>query len=191
MHFFLLGQIEITFVFDFEIKPYRDTLEVRLNNLNRTYLCRLSTLVLKAQPYLFLFIPIRGLFYPSVLLLELCSALKTFLEPSNVGYQFLFWKYRPIILFFIRPNFGPFCTFLALRGYFWGLGQVQKKVLEPTNVGYQFLFWKYSPIFLFLIRPNFGLFCTFWALRGVFFLVRGGHFRGQGQVQKYFWNLLM
>ena len=33
MHFFLLGQIEITFVFDFEIKPYRDTLEVRLTFL--------------------------------------------------------------------------------------------------------------------------------------------------------------
>ena len=107
MHFFLLGQIEITFVFYFEVKPYRDTLEVRLNNLNRTYLCRLSTLVLKAQPYLFLFIPIRGLFYPSVLLLELCSALKTFLEPSNVPKNQWKWLNVDYLLWFSKCSHIP------------------------------------------------------------------------------------
>ena len=48
---------------------------------------------------------------------------KTVLEPTNADYQFLFWKYSTIFLFFIGPNFGPFCTFW---GYFWGWGQVQK-----------------------------------------------------------------
>ena len=52
--------------------------------------------------------------------------LKTFLELTIIDCQFLFWKYSPIFLFFIRPNFGPFCTFWALQGYFWGRGQVQK-----------------------------------------------------------------
>ena len=45
------------------------------------------------------------------------SVSKTFLELTNVDYKFLFGKYSPIFLFLIRPNFGPFCTFWALRGY--------------------------------------------------------------------------
>ena len=54
------------------------------------------------------------------------SGSKTFLELTNVDYQFLFWKYSHIFLFKFRPNLGPFYTFRALRGYFWGWGQVQK-----------------------------------------------------------------
>jgi len=116
---------------------------------------------------IFFFLPYGAIFGVEV-------RLKTFLEPTNVDYQFLFWKYSPIFLFLIRPNFWLFFTFSALRGYFFcllglflGSRSGSKMFLEPTNVGYQFLFWKYRPIFLFFIRPNFGPFCTFWALFGV------------------------
>ena len=55
------------------------------------------------------------------------SGSKTFSEPTNVDYQFLFWKYSPIFLFFYSAKFWAFfCTFWALRGYFWGWGKVQK-----------------------------------------------------------------
>ena len=82
-----------------------------------------------------LFCALRGyLFGPLGLFLGSRSGSKTFLEPTNVDHQFLFWKYSPIFLFLIWPNFGPFCTFWAFRGYFilarwgyfWGRGQVQK-----------------------------------------------------------------
>ena len=97
--------------------------EVRLENIFGTYKCRLSIFVLKVQPYLLVFHSAKfwaflhflgslGLFF------GFGSGSKTFLEPTNnVGYQFLFRKYSPIFLFLIRPNFGPFCTFWALRGY--------------------------------------------------------------------------
>ena len=132
-----------------------------------------------------------GLFFGTLgLFLGSKSDSKTILKPTNVDYQFLFWKYSPIFLFLIRPNFGPFCTFWALRGiFFCPLGLFlesrsgSKTFLEPTNIDYQFLFWKCSsPIFLFFIRTNFGLFCTFWALRGYFW--------GWGQTQKIFLDLL-
>ena len=51
---------------------------------------------------------------------------KTFLEPYNVDYQFLCWKWNSIFSFLIWPNLGHFCTFWALGGYFWGSGQIQK-----------------------------------------------------------------
>ena len=104
------------------------------------------------------------------------SSSKTLLEPANVDEQFLFWKYSPIFLFLIRPNFGHFCTFWALRGYsfgplglFLGSSSGSKIFLEPSNVDYQFLFWKYSPIFLFSIRPNFGPFLNLFGPSGLFF----------------------
>ena len=40
--------------------------------------------------------------------------------------QLRFWKYSPIFLFLIWPHFGPLLHFLALRGYFWDWGQIQK-----------------------------------------------------------------
>ena len=49
------------------------------------------------------------------------SGSKTFLELTNVDYQFVFWKYSHIFLFWIRPNFGPFRTFRALQAIF-GVG---------------------------------------------------------------------
>ena len=111
---------------------------VRFKNIFGTYQCRLSIFVSEVQPYLFIFNSAKfwaflhflgpsGLFFGLLgLFLGSRSGSKIFLEPTNVDYQFLFWKYSPIFLFFIRPNFGPFCTFWALRGYFWGWGQVQK-----------------------------------------------------------------
>ena len=201
-------------------------------------------------PLLHFYAPFWIFFCPMGLFLGSRSGSKTVLEPTNVDYQFLFWKYSPIFLFLIRPNFGPFCTFWALRGYFfWSYGAIfgvqvrfknvfgtywcrlsifvlevqpylyvfnsgkfltflgplvffgqlglflgsrsgSKTFLEPTTVNYQFLFWKYSPIFLFSIWQNLGPFCTFWALRGYHFGLLG-LFWGQGQVQKYFRNLLM
>ena len=63
-----------------------------------------------------------GIFFPLGLFLGLRSGSNTFLEPTNVDYQFLFWKYSPIFLFSIWPNFGPFCNFLGPSGLFLGLG---------------------------------------------------------------------
>ena len=54
------------------------------------------------------------------------SGSKTFLEPTNVDYQFLFWKYSPIFLFFIRPNFGPFFAFFGLFGAIFWVGVSSK-----------------------------------------------------------------
>ena len=72
-----------------------------------------------------------GIFFPLGLFLGLRSGSNTFLEPSNVDYQFWFWKYNPTFLFLTLPYFGPFCIFL-------GLDHVKKTCLEPTNVDYKF-----------------------------------------------------
>ena len=82
---------------------------VRFKNIFGTYLCRQSTLVLESQPHLFIFnLVIFGAFFTflglSRLFLGWRSGSKTFLEPTNVDYQFLFWKYSPIFLFSIRQN---------------------------------------------------------------------------------------
>ena len=81
--------------------------------------------------------------------------VQNILEPTNVDFQVLFGKYSPIILFLIWPNFGPFCTFWAFRGYFifacwgyflvllgcfWSRGQIQKYHLEHTYEDNQLLF---------------------------------------------------
>ena len=89
------------------------------------------------------------------------SGLKTFLEPKNFDYQFLFWKYSPIILFLIRPNSGPFSTFWAFRGYFWGWGQVPKL----TN---NFCFGSIAISFCFNFGQIFGLFTLFGPFGAIF-----------------------
>ena len=103
------------------------------------------------------------------------SGSKTFLEPANVDYQFLFWKYSPIFLFLIQPNVGPFCTFWAPLGYFFGplglfLGSRSgsKTFLEPTNIDCQYLFGRYSRIFLFLFGQILGLFALFGLFGAIF-----------------------
>ena len=86
--------------------------------------------------WLFLFF----FFCPMGLFLGSRSGSKTFLGPTNEDYQFLFWKYSPIFLFFIRKKFGPFCTFWVLRGYFWGWGQVQKLFWDQLTQTNNFYF---------------------------------------------------
>ena len=75
-----------------------------------------------------------GIFFPLGLFLGLRSGSNTFLEPTNVDYQVLFWKYSPIFLFSIRPNFGPFWNFLGPSGLFLGLGSVSKTFLGPAYI---------------------------------------------------------
>ena len=49
------------------------------------------------------------------------SGSRTFLEPTNIDYQFLFWKYSPILLFSFRPNFGRFWIFFGSFGAIFGV----------------------------------------------------------------------
>ena len=67
-------------------------------------------------------VPLGYFSCPLGLFLGSRSGSKTFLEPTNVDYQFLFWKYSPIFWFFIRPNFGPFFAFFGLFGAIFGVG---------------------------------------------------------------------
>ena len=79
--------------------------------------CRQSTLVLEAQPLLFLlnlatFFASFALFWALWryffvlwgLFLELGSGSKMFLEPTYVVNQLWSWKYSPIFLLLLRPN---------------------------------------------------------------------------------------
>ena len=108
--------------------------------------------------------------------LGLMSGSKFFLESTNVDYQFLFWKYSPIFLFSIRPNFGLFWNFLGPLGLFLGSGSDSKTFV-----------WKFSPTCLFLIQQHFGLFCTFWGPLGLYFWPFGAIF-GVGVRSKYFFG---
>ena len=115
---------------------------VRFNNFFGTYLCKQSTLVLEVQPFLFvsdsatfwssfaLFWAIQGYLFLALwdYFCNRDQVQNTFLQPTNVDYQFLFWKCSPIF------SFWPFCTVWALGGYFWGQGQVQKLFLGSTYV---------------------------------------------------------
>ena len=92
---------------------------LRLNNFIVTYLCRLSTLVLKVQPYLIVLIWSQlGYFLHILVLLGLFFGLgwgpKRFLTPINVDYQFWFWNYSPIFFFHWAP-FGPFGAIFGVR----------------------------------------------------------------------------
>ena len=119
---------------------------VKFKNFFGTYLCKQLTLVLEVQTYLFvfdsatclasfaLFWALLGYFWSPD------QVINTLLEPTNVGYQFLFWKCTPIFLFLIWPNFVFFWHFLALRGYFWGYGQFRKLFwdlpMQKNNFGF-------------------------------------------------------
>ena len=62
-----------------------------------------------------LFWALRGyLFGPLGLFLGSRSGSKTILEPTNVDYQFLFWKYSPIFLFLLGQISGLFSPFGAI-----------------------------------------------------------------------------
>ena len=161
------------------------------------------------QPYLgplFHFLGRSGLFLWSG------SGSKTFFEPTNVDYKFLFWQCNSI--------------------YFWGWGQAQKLFetylcrqstsgLEVRSYLFNFdlasfrasfaifwalrddFFWPFDFIFFWIgifLEPTNALevqsylfvlnwekfwafFCTFWALRAYFF--------GLGSGSKTFWDLPM
>ena len=63
-------------------------------------------------------------FSPMGLFLGLRLGSKIFLEPTNVDYQFLFWKAKFWAFFTFLGHSGLF--FLARWGFFGGQGQVQK-----------------------------------------------------------------
>ena len=123
-----------------------------------------------------LFLALRDyLFEPSGLFLVTGSASKFFWESLNTGYQFLFWKCRPIFLFLIQPNLGQFCTFGALSGINWGWYQIQKCFLGLTYIANQLWFLKYSHIFFDLATfgASFTLFkpfktIVFWHFGAIF-----------------------
>ena len=75
-----------------------------------------------------------GIFFPLGLFLGLRSGSNTFLEPSNVDYQFWFWKYSPIFLILLRPNLGPFFALFGPLGLFLGLRSGSKTFLGPTYI---------------------------------------------------------
>ena len=96
------------------------------NNFIVTYLCRLSTLVLKVQPYLIVLIWSQlGYFLHILVLLGLFFGLgwgpKRFLTPINVDYQFWFWNYNPIFCFHSAP-FGAFLDLFGSFGAIFGVG---------------------------------------------------------------------
>ena len=62
------------------------------------------------------------------------SGSKTFLEHTNVDYQFLFGKCSPIFFISIFPNLRPFLHFLGPLGLFLGLGSGSKTFLWPTYI---------------------------------------------------------
>ena len=137
---------------------------VRFKNFFGTYLRKQSTLVLEVQPYLLiLFGHIWGLFCtfwgPSGylfgalrLLLGSGSGSKTFLEPINVDYQFLFWEVQPYFSFYFGPIWDNFFYFLGPSGLFFRLLSGSKTFLVPINEDNQLWFGKYSPIILFIIQ---------------------------------------
>ena len=66
-----------------------------------------------------------GLFFcPLELFFSQDQVQNTLSEPTNIDYQFWFWKYSPIFLFLIRPNLGPFLLFQGFFGLFLGWGHV-------------------------------------------------------------------
>ena len=164
--------------------PFRATfgVGVRFKNLLRveTYLFRQSTFFLKVQSCIFvfnsatfsasfvIFWALWGFFWPFGLFLDAWSDSNTFLAPTNIDCQFLFWNCIPIFLFSIWPNLGSFLYFLGPSGLSLGLESDSKNILGPTYVNNQLWFWKYSPIFL-LYSDTFGAsFALFWILRGYF-----------------------
>ena len=74
-----------------------------------------------------LFWALRSYFFgPLGLFLGSRSGSNTFLEPIDIDYQFLFWKYSPIFCFQFGKILGLLGIFWALRVCFWGWGQFQK-----------------------------------------------------------------
>ena len=67
-----------------------------------------------------------ALFGPFGAIFGVGARFKNFLGPTNVNNQLCFGSTALSFCFSFGQILGLFCTFLALRGYFWGWGQVQK-----------------------------------------------------------------
>ena len=124
---------------------------VRFKNFFVTFLYRQSTLVLEVQTYLYCLKhpylgPLQHFFGPSGLFLVSRSGSNTFLEPTNVDYQFLVLKCSPIFLF----QFGQIWPFALFRsfGVIFVVVVRFKPFLGTSYVDNQIGFLKYSPIFL-------------------------------------------
>ena len=63
--------------------------------------------------------PFGFIFSPLGLFLDQDQVQNTLLEPTNLDYQFWFWKCSPIFLFLIWPNLGPFLALLGPSGLFY------------------------------------------------------------------------
>ena len=82
-----------------------------------------------------LYLALRSfIFGPLRLFLGSRSGSNTFLEPTNVYYQFLFWKYSPIFFFLIRPKFWDFLHFLGPLMLFLGLRSDSKTFLATAYI---------------------------------------------------------
>ena len=119
-----------------------------------THLCRQSTFVLEVQSYLFVFNLVTFgasfalFFWPFGAIFWLYGAIfgvgvrfKNIFGTSYVVNQLWFWKYSPIFFCFYWSHLGPLLHFffassglfyLALLGYLWGQGHVQKHFWNPT-----------------------------------------------------------
>ena len=100
-------------------------------------------------------------FGPMGLFLRSRSGSKTFLEPTIIDYKFLFWKYNPIFLFLMRPNFGPFCT-LGAFGAIFGVEVRFKSFLGPIYIDQQLLFWLNIAILMKTKLSAFDFDCRLW-----------------------------
>ena len=98
------------------------------NYFIKTFLCRITTLVLEAQPYLFSFIyPIISLFYFFPFFLSIMVPPWLFFGTNYVDYQFWILKNSPIFSFSIQSFLG---LFVGLRNYFWGWGSGSNNFLD-------------------------------------------------------------
>ena len=67
-------------------------------------------------------------FGPLWLFLGFGSGSKAFLDPTNLDYQFLIWKYSSIISFLIRPILEPFLRLMGPSWLFFWVGVRFKKL---------------------------------------------------------------
>ena len=113
------------------------------------YLCKQSTLALVVKPYLFFLFCLWSYFFGSFgLFFGSGSGSKTFLEPTNVDYQF-FLEVQSYLFVFKWAKYWAFFDFLGPCGQLLGLQSDLKTFLGPTYIDNQFLFWNYHSIFGF------------------------------------------
>ena len=140
------------------------------NNLLETYQCRISTLVLEIQPYLFISIPPIWshfvVFGPLEYYFGWSQVQKKFLDLILQTINFGFGV-QPYLFFYLAP-FGAFLPFLGPSGYYLGWGQVPKIFWDLTMQTINFGFG--STALSFFYQGPFG---TLFALFGPFEAILG------------------